>query len=260
MTRQGSSGKGSGNAGDVVGDTKEFGDMVVHLVEERVRRLRSGDTGSGKGGVKSAAGSWEVERVELIVDIPVWSPGCFQDLSTLHALRDTTLAYTHNLLAYLLKTHSLPASYRLLARSAVPQSPNHPAPGWGCIRLSPYNKTTSPTPRRELKPAVRRSSLVHNERRGSRKSSGNGTSISPIRIRIRKEGQGEFDEALASDDEDDVVPVELKEGYRSSGGSDDEGEEECADVLVAKEVEKRGAKEGTAFLMTLFGQPALILT
>jgi len=38
--------------------------------------------------------------------------------------------------------------------------------------------------------------------------------------------------------------VDLKEGYRSSGGSDDEGEEECADVLVAREVKKRGAKEG----------------
>jgi hypothetical protein len=38
--------------------------------------------------------------------------------------------------------------------------------------------------------------------------------------------------------------VELKEGYRSSGNSDDEGEDECADVLVAREVEKRGAKEG----------------
>jgi hypothetical protein len=38
--------------------------------------------------------------------------------------------------------------------------------------------------------------------------------------------------------------VDLRAGYRSSGGSDDEGEEECADILVAQEVAKRGAKEG----------------
>lgn len=24
------------------------------------------------------AGSWEQDRVELIVDVPVWTPGCFQ--------------------------------------------------------------------------------------------------------------------------------------------------------------------------------------
>jgi len=75
---------------DVKGDTKEFADLMVHLVEQRVKGRHAGEIlfkeGEGvreggrgmKDGVKSVVGSWEVERVELIVDIPVWSPGCFQ--------------------------------------------------------------------------------------------------------------------------------------------------------------------------------------
>jgi hypothetical protein len=246
-----------GNVKDVKGDTKEFAEKLVHLVEERRRGVR---VGNGGGGARSVVGSWEVERVELIVDIPVWSPGCFQgtqsftpffqtdeklavDLSTLHSLRDTTLSHTHNLLTYLLKIHSLPASYRLLARSATSNLTSHPscpAPGWGCIRLSPPSKSTPSTPHRELRPAVRRSSLAHDETGAGRRRS-NGQSVSPVRVKLTR---GDFDEAIISDDEDEGLGVELKEGYRSSGGSDDEGEEECADVLVAREVEKRGSKEG----------------
>lgn len=42
--------------------------------------------------------------------------------------------------------------------------------------------------------------------------------------------------------------VELKEGYGSASGSDTEDDEESADILVAKEVERRGAKEGSVFV------------
>jgi hypothetical protein len=55
-----------------------------------------------------------------------------------------------------------------------------------------------------------------------------------------------FEHALAdeSDEEDEDVHVSLKEGYRSGSASDEEDEEECADVIVARELDRRGAKEG----------------
>jgi len=73
------------NVRDVEGDSKEFGDLVFDMIERRGRKTRAGELGAGdEDGRKSKslggslAGSWEKERAELIVDIPVWSPGCFQ--------------------------------------------------------------------------------------------------------------------------------------------------------------------------------------
>ncbi|CAD6578069.1 MAG: hypothetical protein TREMPRED_002093 [Tremellales sp. Tagirdzhanova-0007] len=235
---------------EVAGDTKDFGDLVVGMVEKRARKARGGniidsggeDARKGRSLGGSLAGSWERERAELIVDIPVWSPGCFQDLTTLHALRDTTLTHTHSLLAYLLRNHSIPASYRLLARSSTSQSS-----GWGCIRLAPLAASSPASPKTELRPVVRRSSLVSDVVRRP-----------PMLVPTFN-----LDQAIADEDEsegeDEGTAVTLKESYISHGASDDGIEEQSADVMVAREVEKRGAQEGTAFLMTLFGQPALIL-
>lgn len=148
-------------------------------------------------------------------------------MSTLHALRDTTLAHTHSLLAYLLTIHSIPASYRLLARSSTSQSS-----GWGCIRLAPGDKASPQSPKTELRPQVRRSSLVTEKYHRP-----------PVTVPTFN-----LDEAIAdeeeSDDDEREKEVKLRNGYRSQGGSDDEEEEESADSMVAKEVEKRGAKEG----------------
>lgn len=232
---------------DVEGDTKEFGDLVVGMVEKRSRNARGGGQVVNEEGRKvrsmggSLAGSWEKEMAELIVDIPVWSPGCFQDLSTLHALRDITLTHTHSLLAYLLSAHSIAASYKLLTRSSTSQSS-----GWGCIRLAPSGHASLGSSGCDLRPQVRRSSLVTEKYKRP-----------PVTIPTF-----DLDQAIADDDsehEDEPVDVALKKGYTSQGDSDDEAEGESADVMVAKEVERRGQKEGTAFLMTLFGQPALIL-
>ena len=289
-------GHGRGRQCPIQGDTKAFADMVVEIVVDRSRRARMGKlpemlenvqqqgggdvAAAGGGGTDNAlrkgrscggslSGSWEMEKAELLVDIPVWSPGCFQgqyrivnglkdllmlglDLSTLHALRDTTLSHTHSLLSYLMSNHSIPASYRLLARSATgpsaPSSPSgrrSPSPhrcssvttsvGWGCIRLAPSG--SSPIqPKRELKPAVRRSSLVL-PRISNVPTRSPLDEIPALRL--------DFENAIAEDDDDeDERKVSLKEGYRSERGSDDESEEESADLLIAKEVERRGAKEG----------------
>lgn len=93
------------------GDTKRFAELVVETVEERRRlflassspvsrgRTLEGEKGSietvenvqfqdvhhgarnserrGTQG-RLMSSSWEAERADLIVDYPVWSPGCFQ--------------------------------------------------------------------------------------------------------------------------------------------------------------------------------------
>lgn len=174
------------------------------------------------------------------------------DLSTLHALRDTTLAHTHTLLSHLHKNHSLPASYRLLARSpAAPSSPNGPTPpGWGCIRLAPQS-AHSPisTQRQELRPVVRRSSAATSPKKASilRNSLGLG-----LGGKGHEDGGGAAGRKLipevavydGDEEEDERERVSLKEGYLSGANSEDEEEEECADWIVAREVAKRGAKEG----------------
>ncbi|ORX38641.1 hypothetical protein BD324DRAFT_649990 [Kockovaella imperatae] len=286
----------------VEGDTRAFAEQVVHLFRQRTDHSRRGqseyrpeprdDQGRKRQG-RSLGGSlsdtWDGEKVEFIVDIPVWSPGSFQDLSTLHALRDTTLSHTHTLIAYLQSVHSLPASYRLLARSAAPSSvpgspravptsrPVSPAPththltvGWGCIRLSPG--LASPTmPKKELKPHVRRSSVVVGKSRSRSRSYSKqqpASSRSPKASMDVPEFRLDLDSAIIDEPEDEeYFKIQLKEGYRSGGsaagsvnGSDDDLEEESADSIIAREVERRKVKEGSAFLMTLFGQPALILT
>lgn len=279
--------KARGGCADPKGDTKKFGDLVATMVEDRTRRGRKGrqdqeqeEEGEGQGQGEreddaggrltksvggSLAGSWEKERAELIVDVPVWSPGCFQDLSTLHALRDTTLAHTHSLLGYLHRSHSLASSYRLLARSTVGAS-RQPV-GWGCIRLAPSNSSPI-APRKELKPLVRRSSTsLHSG--GTRRSSAPVSPTSPIREKTLDEASSRTRRAppapehaiVDEEDEDEEVEVQvkLKGGYISGSGSDAE-EEETADEIIMKELDRRGSKEGSAFLMTVFGQPALILT
>ena len=63
---------------------------MAHMVEDRSRRGRKGDDLQMDGieetkGGGSLSGSWEKERAELIVDVPVWSPGCFQGTLSLRA-------------------------------------------------------------------------------------------------------------------------------------------------------------------------------
>jgi hypothetical protein len=85
----------------VDGDTKQFAELVAAKVEDRSRRMRMGsarlsyDQKAQLGQVEhveergrqvrslggSLAGSYENEKAELIVDIPVWSPGSFQGKS-----------------------------------------------------------------------------------------------------------------------------------------------------------------------------------
>ncbi|XAO25836.1 hypothetical protein I312_104666 [Cryptococcus bacillisporus CA1280] len=249
------------------GDTKRFAELVVETVEERRRLLLASSSPVSRGRtLEGEKGSIEtVENVNL-QDVhhgprnierrgtQVWSPGCFQDLSTLQSLREKTLSHIHLLLSHLQNVHHIHATYRLLARSAVSFPTSNPSPfhhGWGCIRLAPC--ASQEQGRAGAK--VRRASLVHARR---------PLSLSPERKMN--------DSAVIDSEDEDSSPqmsprittaeIKLREGFfnGSASGSEDEDEEEVADVVVAREIEKRGGKEGMAFLMTLFGQPAIILT
>jgi hypothetical protein len=61
-----------------------FAKLVAGIVQDRGMELRMGGLGletgksEGSGKSRSPVGSFEIERAELIVDVPVWSPGCFQ--------------------------------------------------------------------------------------------------------------------------------------------------------------------------------------
>ena len=169
------------------------------------------------------------------------------DLSTLHTLRDTTLSHTHSIMSHLLKAHTVPTSYRLLPRSATnndaangnAQWRNHLA--WGCIRLAP--SASSPVqPKHDLKPIVRRTSSAFQRRPSVRKSATLDSAARPVdhvpHFRL------DLDQAIIDDDEDEEVSVELKTGYQSGTTSDDEAEEDSADVVVEREITKRGVKEG----------------
>ena len=71
---------------EVVGDTRHFADIVVGMVEQRRdaklgKSISEGRRGRGLGLGDCAAVHWESDKAELIVDIPVWSPGSFQGMS-----------------------------------------------------------------------------------------------------------------------------------------------------------------------------------
>ena len=101
----------------IEGDSRTFGNLVIRMMEDRSRKARMGaieevedihledrgrrrmvdhsgakplgpvsvgmdDRRKGKSLGGSLAGSWEMERAELIVDVPVWSPGCFNGASS----------------------------------------------------------------------------------------------------------------------------------------------------------------------------------
>lgn len=77
-----------------------FAKLVAGIVQDRGMELRMGGLGldTGKSGKStSPIGSFEIERAELIVDVPVWSPGCFQGMSTCTMAADIQiyLLYTH---------------------------------------------------------------------------------------------------------------------------------------------------------------------
>ena len=102
-------------------------------------------------------------------------------------------------------------------------------------------------PRKELKPQMRRSSTTLTGGSGRRRSS--VTAISPTREKAgisptrEKAWVPSAHEHAIVDEDDEELEVNLKDGYISGTGSDAE-EDETADEIIMKEVERRGAKEG----------------
>lgn len=97
---------------ELEGDTKMFVELVAQMVVARTNTRGRRMSGKGEKGAvarsvsssrargvspgagASLPGSWEGERAELLVDVPVWSPGCFQGMFILHAIRTTSTSKT----------------------------------------------------------------------------------------------------------------------------------------------------------------------
>ncbi len=78
------------NVKEIEGDTKRFAQIVLTLVQHRepLDTLKEGVSQQSGRSVSIPSPRQDknfvssgVERAELIVDIPVWSPGCFQGMS-----------------------------------------------------------------------------------------------------------------------------------------------------------------------------------
>ncbi|BEI93804.1 uncharacterized protein CcaverHIS019_0602630 [Cutaneotrichosporon cavernicola] len=211
--------------------TREFAAAVADVASQRKSRMVA------MGMSPVSPGGRERDALEFVVDVPVWSLGSFSDLSTMHALRDTTLAHVHTLIGHLADAHALTATYRILARR----------PGgyaWGSIRLA-----SSLLDGANARPS-RRTSFVKAER-----------SVSPR--------SPSFDCAFASDEDVAEEPQQkplkptqatptLVAGYQADPEEDDDDEADT-DALVRAQVEARGLVEGSAFVLSVKEQLTLVL-
>ncbi|KAL1409061.1 hypothetical protein Q8F55_005885 [Vanrija albida] len=215
--------------GEVGMSSLAFAESVMRVVN--ARRARAAVLGMSP----ASPGGTLRETVEFAVDVPVWSAGCFSDLSTLHALRDKTLAHVHGLINHLAEQHSVHATYKLLARRPL-------SVGWGCIRLVPSSLDD-----------VTGRPCQHNRRTSFVKPE--GSLDAPAPSSPRRPLSMSFEHAIADEPEEEVE-VSVKTGY--SHANDEEDEEE-ADAVIKAEVDKRGAKEGQTFVMVIHGMESLIL-
>lgn len=142
-----------------------------------------------------------------------------------------TLAHVHGLIAHLMDTHLIHATYRLLASRPLEL-------GWGCIRLapSPLDRARRRHTARPPLPSSPRAT-VHN--------------FDP---RANVHHSVSFDEAVYAAETE--VPVELVPGYRQEASDDEEDE---PDALVAAEVRARGYKDGSVFTMEINGLHSLVM-
>lgn len=173
------------------------------------------------------------------------------DLSTLHALRDTTLAHVHDLLSHLATEHQLQGTYKLLAR---PPS----AVGWAAIRLAASALDTDAAAAAGgvlLSPPPRRTSFVKPERAGSGGVPSPRTSICapaiPAMPRSYEVAIADSDSEGSSADGGEPTP-----GYSSTEDDDDAH----TDTAVTAEIGQRGGKEGMVFVAKVKGQLSLVLT
>ncbi|CAK9779593.1 unnamed protein product [Cutaneotrichosporon oleaginosum] len=203
--------------------TREFAAAVADIARERKNRMVT------MGLSPHSPGGRDRDAIEFVVDVPVWSLGCFSDLSTMHALRDTTLAHVHTLIGHLADAHALTATYRILARRPS-------AYAWGAIRLAPSLLDGT-----NARPS-RRTSFVKAERspRSNRSPS--------LECAVLSDDDGETQAMPASPA---VVP-----GYSADADDDDEAD---AEALVRAEVEKRGLPEGAAFVLAVKEQLSLVI-
>ncbi|BEI86029.1 hypothetical protein CcaverHIS002_0603160 [Cutaneotrichosporon cavernicola] len=200
--------------------TREFAAAVADVASQRKSRMVA------MGMSPVSPGGRERDALEFVVDVPVWSLGSFSDLSTMHALRDTTLAHVHTLIGHLADAHALTATYRILARRPV-----------RCLT------ERMPVP-------SRRTSFVKAERSVSPRSPSFDCAFAS-------------DEDVAEEPQQKPLkPTQatptLVAGYQADPEEDDDDEADT-DALVRAQVEARGLVEGSAFVLSVKEQLTLVL-
>lgn len=166
----------------------------------------------------------ESVRFQLLVDVPCWEPGCYTDLSTMHALRDKTLKVLHNLVDSL-HLRGVRTSYRLQTTAN--------GGAWGCIRVAPFMSSRLPP-----------SALSHHYHA---KSPLSAAPVTPSSILLNRRS------TVAGS-----LPVGSSLMQRREM---DEKEKVAKRIRLALEKDGEGiVEENRTYLLAVNGQPALIMT
>ncbi|KAJ9097307.1 hypothetical protein QFC21_004976 [Naganishia friedmannii] len=207
-------------------DISDVEDMEMTMENAKAQRTRKDErTAEWQKGVAR-----DTPRFQLIVDVPLWTPGCFQDLSSMQDVRDKTLASLHTVVDNLRLRGGVRTTYRLLSTAN--------GGSWGCIRVAPFMSSTfkhqSFINRNETKvnaPAALRRSTFAGPALSHRLFGGLGGSLSTHHALL------------------------------AGGASEDEKQEAARVVKMALEKDGDGViPEARVFLLALNGQPALIIT
>ncbi|KAJ9125208.1 hypothetical protein QFC22_000162 [Naganishia vaughanmartiniae] len=207
-------------------DMSDVEDMEMTIDDEKAKRTRKEKRTAGwqKGVAR------DTPRFQLIVDVPLWTPGCFQDLSSMQDVRDKTLASLHAIVDNLRLRGGVRTTYRLLSTAN--------GGSWGCIRVAPFMASTykhqsfiNRNEPRFTAPAALRRSTFAGPALSQRLFGGLGCSLS------------------------------AQHTVLAGGASEDEKQEAARVVKLALEKDSDGIiPEARVFLLALNGQPALIIT
>jgi hypothetical protein len=230
-------------------DMSDVEDMEMTMDEAKVKRTHKEKSTAGwqKGVAR------DTPRFQLIVDVPLWTPGCFQgtivdlsvllsaysdnlasspfvDLSSMQDVRDKTLASLHAVVDNLRLRGGVRTTYRLLSTAN--------GGSWGCIRVAPFMASTY-----KHQSFINRNEARANPPAALRRSTFAGPALSHRLF-------GGLGGSLSTHDT-----------VLAGGASEDEKQEAARVVKLALEKDSNGnIPEARVFLLALNGQPALIIT
>lgn len=211
-------------------------------------KMRPAAKGWRKGVAKESV------KIQLMVDLPCWEPGCYNDLSSMHALRDKTLQALH-VVVDALTIRGIRTTYRLHSTAN--------GGAWGCIRVAPVLGSKLPLQRGQIDGQ----SSTFKDKENSETTSSSITAATPASLlSIRRS-------TVANPGNKGVNPLstswnEKATGVKSVEDAKKEREREMDEKeRVAKRVKKALEQDGQgiveeyrSYLLAINGQPALVLT